>query len=212
MASAQPRTGVDRARSGLALMLVMTKPTEDATLLELERAIRLTLNPPTTPAEQRLAELGPLASILNPLPPRAGFGFPTLPRKEYDRLRPATATSSAVLVKRYGSWHAACYAAFGLQPDGRWTGPGRPWPSSHGRPATKPYTREEILAALRQCQRDLDRRPTAKVYDRWRRAKQAGAHRRGTTIRLPSLPAIYRYFPAARGGWNSALRDAGLQL
>jgi hypothetical protein len=192
-------------------MLVMTKPAEDATLLELDRAIRLTLNPPTTPAEQRLAELGSLASILNPLPPRPGFGFPTLPHKEYDRLRPATATSGSVLAKRYGSWNAACYAAYGLQPDGRWTGPGQPWPSSYGRPATKPYTRDEVHEALRQCQHDVDRRPTTKVYDRWRREKSADARRRGTKIRLPSPPVIYRCYPAARGGWNSALRDAGLQ-
>jgi hypothetical protein len=43
-------------------MLVMTKPVEDSTLLELDRAIRLTLNPPAKPAEQRLAELGFLAA------------------------------------------------------------------------------------------------------------------------------------------------------
>jgi hypothetical protein len=192
-------------------MLVMLKPAEEATLLELNRAIRLTLNPPATPAEQRVAELGSLASLLNPLPPRAGVGFPRLPRKDYDRLRSATATSSATLVKRYGSWHAACYAAYGLQPDGRGTGPGRPWPSPYGRPAPKPYTREEVLAALRQCQHDLGRRASNNVYARWRRAKKKEAHRHGTTVRLPSLPVIYRYYPAARGGWNTALRDAGLK-
>jgi hypothetical protein len=192
-------------------MLVMIKPAEEATLVELNRAIRLTLNPPATPAEQRLAELGSLASLLNPLPPRAGFGFPTLARKDYDRLRPATATSSATLVKRHGSWHAACYAAYGLQPDGQWTGPGRPRPSPYGRPAPKPYTREEVLAALRQCQHDLGRRANNNVYERWRREKKKEAHRRGTTVRLPSAPVTYRHYPAARGDWNTALRDGGLQ-
>lgn len=195
--------------TGLGLVLAMTKPVDDSTLAELNRAIRLTLNPPASTAKQRLAELGFLASLLNPLPPRQGFGFPTLQRKEYDRLRPATATSSAALVKRYRSWSAACYAAYGLQPDGRWTGPGRPWPSQHGRPSIKPYTRPEVLTALRQCQRELGRRATDNVYARWRREKQKDALKRGTTVRLPSVPVIYRHYPAAHGGWNSALRDAG---
>ena len=39
--------------------------------------------------------------------------------------------------------------------------------------------------------------------------KQKDALKRGTTVRLPSVPVIYRHYPAARGGWNSALRDAG---
>ena len=109
MANASPRKREERAQSGLSLMLVMTKPVEDTTLVELDRAIRLTLNPPAKPAEQRLAELGFLAACLNPLPPRPGFGFAVLQRKEYDRRRPATAPKSAVLVRRYGSWYAACF-------------------------------------------------------------------------------------------------------
>jgi hypothetical protein len=211
MASASTRRRCERAQSGLGLMLVMTKPVEDSTLLKLDRAIRLTLNPPARPAEQRLAELGFLAACLKPLPPRPGFGFAVLQRKEYDGLRPATAPSSAVLVRRYGSWHAACYAAYGLQPDGRWTGPGRPWPSSRGLAAPRSYNREEVHAALRQCRSDLNRRPTTNVYDRWRREKLDDARKRGTTLRLPSVPVIYRYYPAARGGWNSALHKAGLK-
>lgn len=211
MASSQPKDSGEISASGVGLVLAMTKPVDDSTLAELNRAIRLTLNPPASPAEQRLAELGFLASLLNQLPPRQGFGFPALQRKEYDHLRPVTATSSAVLVKRYGSWSAACYAAYGLQPDGRWTGPGRPWPSPHGRPAIKSYTREEVLTALRRCQSDLDRRPTTNVYERWRREKQNDALKRGTTVRLPSVPVMYRHYPAARGGWNCALRDAGSQ-
>jgi hypothetical protein len=177
-------------------------------LIELNRAIRLTLNPPTKPAQQRLAELGFLAERLNSIPPRQGFGFAVLQRNEYDRLRPSSAPSSAVLVKRYGSWNAVCCAAYGLQPDGRWTGPGMPWPSSRGRPATTSYGREEVLAALRQCRNDLRRRPTSDVFERWRRDKLNDARRRGITLKLPSIPVIYRHYPAARGGWNSALRDA----
>ena len=188
----------------------MTKPVDDSTLAELNRAIRLTLNPPASTAKQRLAELGFLASLLNPLPPRQGFGFPTLQRKEYDRLRPATATSSAVLVKRYRSWNAACYAAYGLQPDGRWTGPGRPWPSPHGRPAIEAlHTRQRYSTALRQCQRELGRRATDNVYARWRREKQK---RRAETRDNSPAPIGPRHLPAlprSPGGWNSALRDAG---
>jgi hypothetical protein len=192
-------------------MLVMTKPVEDSTLVELDRAIRLTLNPPVKPAEQRLAELGFLAACLNPLPPRPCLGFATIQRKEYDRLRPVAAPRSATLVRRYASWLATCYAAYGLQPDGRWTGPGKPWPSSRGHPAAMRYTRTEVHDALRQCGSDLNRRPTSDVYGRWRRDKIADARRRGTTLRLPSVSVIYRYYPSVRGGWNSALRDAGLQ-
>lgn len=201
----------ERAQSGLGLMLVMSKPVEDATLVELNRAIRLTLNPPVKPAEQRLAELGVLAARLNPLPPRQGFGFATIQRKEYDRTRPAAAPRSAVLVRGYGSWLAVCYAAYGLQPDGSWTGPGKPWPSSRGHPAAMRYTRMEVQDAVRQCGAELHRRPTSSVYQRWRRDKLADARRRGTTLRLPSVPVIYRHYPSVRGGWNRALQDAGLQ-
>jgi hypothetical protein len=115
-------------KSGLRPLLVMMKALDDGSLAELERAVRLTLNSPPGPAERRLAELGFLASLLNEIAPRHGLGFALLARKRYDELRPATETSSAVLVRRYGSWTAACYAAFGLQPEGRWLGPGRPGP------------------------------------------------------------------------------------
>jgi hypothetical protein len=180
-------------------MLAMIEALDDRSLVELDRAIGLTLAPPPTPAGRRLAELGFLASILNQIRARPGVGFAVVERKKYDKIRPAAAPSSAILVRRYGSWYGACYAAYGLQSDGRWTGPGRPWPSSWGLPAMKPYTREEVLAALRQCQLELGRRPSVPVFTRWTREKRRDARARGATIRLPSPSVVYRYWPGARG-------------
>jgi hypothetical protein len=210
MASARSQSRGAAAKSGLRPLLAMADGLDDGGLAELGRAIKLTLNPPTTPTEHRVAELGFLASLLNNIPPKHGLSFAVVQRKEYDQLRPATATSSAILVKRYGSWNSACYAAYGLEPDGRWTGPGRPWPSSRGYPAEKGYTREEVLGALRQCNRELGRRPTANVFARWGREKRQEARRRGMSARLPSVRVVYRYYPSSRGGWRTALRDAGL--
>jgi hypothetical protein len=196
-------------KSGLRPLLVMMEALDDGSLAELERAVRLTRNSPPSPAERRLAELGILALLLNEIAPRQALGFALLARKQYDELRPATGTSSAALVRRYGSWNAACYAAFGLQPEGRWLGPGRPWPSQHGSPSVKPYSREEVLAALRQCQRELGRRPSVPVFTRWTREKRRDARQRGAAARLPGPSTVYRYYPSLRGGWTAALRAAG---
>jgi hypothetical protein len=68
--------------------------------------LSLTLDPPLSPREQRLLELGFLASILNQTPVREGIGFAVIERKDYDKVRPASAPSSAVLVRRYGTWTA----------------------------------------------------------------------------------------------------------
>jgi hypothetical protein len=196
-------------KSGLRPLLVMIKVLEDGNLAELARAVRLTLDPPPSPAKRRLAELGFLASLLNATPPQRGRGFAVLERRQYDKLRPTSATSSAALVRRYGSWHAACYAAYGLSTDGRWLGRGRPWPSSRGRPGVEPYKREEVLAALQQCQRELGRRPSVTVFTRWSREKRRDARKRGAAARVPGPAVVYRYYPSERGGWIAALRDAG---
>jgi hypothetical protein len=190
-------------------MLAMMQALDAPSLAELERAIRLTLEPPARPAERRLAELGFLASILNGTPLPKGLGFALVERKQYDKLRLPTATSSAVLVRRYGSWNAACYAAHGLQPDGRWLGPGCPRPSSRGSSGGKPYTRKEVLAALRQCQHELGCRPSGQVFTRWARERRRDARQRGAAARYPGPGVVYRYYPSVRGGWTAALRDAG---
>jgi hypothetical protein len=201
----------EASNSGLPPMLAMLEALDDASLAEVDRATRLTLNPPPSPAERRVKELGFLASLLQQLPPRQSFGFPVLKRREYDKLRPASATSSAVLVRRYGSWNAACYAAYSLQPDGRRLGPGVPWPSSRGRPGVRQYTREEVLGALRQCQHELGRRPSERVFARWTREKRRDARKRGARVRLPGPNVVYRYYPSACGGWRQALFEAGCQ-
>lgn len=197
------------AKSGLRPLLAMMSALDDESLVELARAIRLTLEPPPSPAARRLAELGFLASILNETPPGQGLGFALLDRKRYNELRPPTATSSAVLVRRYGSWTAVCYAAYGLQPDGRWLGPGCPWPSPRWASAMTPYTREEVLAALRRCQQELRCRPSGQVFTRWARERRREARQRGAAARLPGPNVVYRHYPSMRGGWAAALRDAG---
>jgi hypothetical protein len=187
------------------------KVLDDGALTELARATGLMLDPPKSAAARRLADLGFLASLLNRIPRRPVIGFAILSRKRYDELRSTGAPSSAALVRRYGSWNAACYAAYGLQPDGRWLGPGRPWPSTRGRPGVKScYTREEVLAALRQCQLELGRRPSEQIFTRWTHEKRRDAQARGARVRLPSPSVVYRYYPRARGGWPRALRDAGI--
>jgi hypothetical protein len=76
---------------------------------------RSDFDPPPSPAKRRLAELGFLASLLNATPPQRGLGFAVLERRQYDKLRPTTATSRAALVRRYGSWHATWLG--GMPPD-----------------------------------------------------------------------------------------------
>ena len=210
VAADRPPSRSEGTKSGLRPLCAMMHVLYDGSLTELAWAIGLTPDPPKSPASRRLAELGFLASLLNRIPPQPGIGFALISRKRYDELRPAGATSSAALVGRYGSWNATCYAAYGLQADGRWLGPGRPWPSKRGRQGVKIYTREEVLEALRQCQRKLGRRPSQQVFERWSRERRRDAHKRGTSARIPGSSVVYRYYPSERGGWPRALRDAGI--
>ena len=192
-------------------VVVMLDHLNQEALAELARAMECSLRPVPTPAQRRVAELGFLASLLNEIEPAPGWSFSMIERWRYDELRNAEAPSSALLVRRYGSWRGACYAAFGLQSDGRWIGPGRPWPSTTpNRRYEWRYTRDDALKALRECADDLGRRPSDHVYRRWRREKRREAHRKGMIVRLPSAGVIYRLYPRTRGGWNRALADARL--
>ncbi len=176
-------------------------------LVELEHALRLTLNPQPTPAMRRVAELGALASILNTLKPDVGFDFPTVTREFYDATRPSGAPSSSTLVKRHGAWITVCGRAYGLQPDGTWTGRRHPWAAVRG-PRPHPYSHGESRAALQLCHESLNRYPAITVYAPWRLAELERARLQGRDLRLPSERAIYRLYPSEVGGWPAAVTDA----
>jgi hypothetical protein len=213
VAEAEPDDGDRRTRAtqsvaldAIAAMLALLD--EDA-LTEIERALVLTLRPADSPTARRVAELGFLAELLSRTPRERGFKISYAAREDHDRLRPPDAPASARLVERYGSWRAACWHAYGQLPDGRWLGPSRPWPSAlRGQARIRPYTREEVLASIRHCARELRRRPTHTDYERWLRAKRRRALLTGKMIRLAGHSAIYRHFPASTGGWNAALKEA----
>ena len=134
-------------------------------------------------------------------------------RQLYEQERHESTPPAQRLVELFGSWQRACRAAKGLLPDGRWTGPANPWAQPvRGRPRAKPYTRDEVRAALRACALDLGRRPTFLDYDRWREQKLKHGHRveGHRTRRLPPQASIYRHYPNGPNRWRLALTDAGI--
>jgi hypothetical protein len=162
-----------------------------------------------TPAERRAAELGAVAAFLRDAEPELGLGYPIPLRIDYDRSRPAAAPSSRTLVRRYGSWHAVCAAAFRVAPDGTydrtnrgWLG-NQPWPpwnlDIHGRPR---YTRDEVIDAVRQCGAALGRVPNHTTYRYWAAVKRRDARGRGIDLRLPCWTVFRRLFP--EGGFYAA--------
>lgn len=133
-------------------------------------------------------------------------GVPTVSRDFYDERRPDGITTSQRLVERYGSWLGACRAAYGLQPDGRHTGPGRSW----ARPAIldngrRLYTVNDCLAAIRACATALQRLPTTTDYVSWRAARLSArptADRR--RLGLPTIDTINAHC----GPWRDAISKA----
>lgn len=194
-----------------APVIAILDAVEPAGLLELERVLRCRLAPPATASERRVAEIGPLAGLLE----TDGFlhwrGFRAIEREAYDAKRPAGAPVSGTIVARFHTWLEACRSADGLLPDGRYRGPGRPWPQRRGVTPVR-YTREDVLDAIRECERDLRREPTSSEYQLWCRAKRVQARRTGAEKLPPTLKTLYLFFPASEGGWASAvtaLRIAG---
>lgn len=196
--------------SELVVLCAMLDQLDEPSLVELERAILLTLHVAETPSERRIAELGFLASLLAKQKRRPNHRAAYIERDDYDRLRPPEAPLSARLIERYGSFRAACWHAYGLLEDGRWLGPSRPWPTvGVGEYRVRAYSREEVLDSIRQCAREL-RLTTINSTDyfRWLAAKRRNARLQGREIRLAGQTAIYRHFPVSSGGWNAAVRAA----
>lgn len=208
----------DARRPPVELVLAMLAAASERPRREIHRLLAAELQPPPTAAQQRLAELSFLCSLLDG-PVVDGSEFRQCERLEYERLRPPGAPSSRHLVETYGSWPRACRAAYGLQADGTTTGPGRPWPGTRrGEPKPGRYTRDEAIAVVQRCAAELraagiTKVPTSWQYDEWVRRHKLEAERRGQTVRLPSAKVLYRLFPQRRRGrtkWQTVMRAAGL--
>jgi hypothetical protein len=199
-----------------------------AALAEVASLLHGKLHAPGHARVRRVAELGLLAQLLTerPQPPEQ---LPLTERKLYDERQAndtgSTAPLSARLVERYGSWKRACYAAWSLLDDGRWTEGGLPWPASPpGKTQEHAYTRDEAIASLRQAAESLGRVPSSTAYMRWRQNRLNRARSRGLRLRLaaekritdllvPDVPEGDRWRAAcevASADWASA--TAGAQV
>ena len=210
-----PRGRLDRG-GGVSVppaIAAMLDALEPAAILELERALRLRLQPTQSKAEQRVELLGFLAELLAQPLTDSTRSTGRVSRRHYEQERPESAPQAQRLVELFGSWQRACRAANGLLPDGRWTGRANPWAQPvRGRPRAKPYTKDEVRAALRACALELGRRPTFTDYDRWREEKRKHGDRveGHRTRRLPPQRTIYRLYPTGANRWRLALADAGI--
>lgn len=223
-AAAGTGRGDDRALRALCAML---EQVPGLALIELERAIRLTLHPPVSARRKRVAELGELAELLGQfergelavleLPPspeelvdEGWLLVPRLPRWLYEQARRPEAPSADDLVARYGGWPQVRRAAYGLLPDGRYRGFGRPWshPSRRGAPL-RVHTVASVVEDIRACAIRLGRRPTSSDYFVWQRdpRRRRGPQRKGQARRRPAdLRTIYRHFKS----WADALAHTTL--
>jgi hypothetical protein len=184
-------------------------------LRELELWVQSDLAEGPTAADKRAAELGALASMLNVLAPRPGWTYPIIKQAHYDKCRPPAAMTGRVLATKYGGWKRACKAAYGLKPEGRTLGRShQAWPSPvpRGEPRVKPYTREDVVRAVRACGLELACRPSSSTYIRWSAAKRRLARVNNTSARIPTIGAVYRHFPPGVKGerWRRVLKAAAL--
>jgi hypothetical protein len=188
---------------------------DDAARRELLHRLLVIVNPDESAAQRRAKELGPLASMLNGQPPSNGLEFRLIERQAYDNQKPASALAAQTLVRRYGSWPAVCSRAYQLRPDGtydrkrrRWR-LNQPWPQwVRGRHMPPPYSRDEVLAAIRACAESLGRPPSGTAYVHWSAQKRRRARGYGIFLRLPSMDAILRHFRPSDGGFPAARREA----
>ena len=186
------------ANPRLELARVMVDALVHDQLVELARESkpRLTSNRRSA----RLDELGLLRELLQDVPPPPGATFSTISKATYEASRTAGARAADTLARRYGSWRAACRAAANLSQDGGRDGSANPWPRRA--PTTQPYTQEEVLKALILVKQRTGRTPTTLTYQRWVTAMyKRGGNR---ALRIPGARTVYRFFPAASGGWRAA--------
>lgn len=210
MTSGASRIGVsDSEFAALAPIREMLSTLEPLALAELERALRLTLNPPQTAAQRRVIELGFLARLFEEHP--ADLRPRIIPRSLYDERRlsesPASPESRR-LVDRYGSWQRVCRAAASIRPDGRISGKHLAYSNpTRGRRRVAPYTREETQKAICRCAFELGRIPSSGVYQRWVLDANRAARKAGIALpRLPGSNAAYRFYKH----WKCAVAAAAI--
>ncbi len=171
-------------------------------LRELELWLQADLAEGRQAADERASELGALASMLNALTPAAGWSYPTIKQAEYDNRRPEGARAGRRLAEKYGGWKRACKAAYGLEADGRTRGRlHHAWPATaRGEPRVQPYTRDEVIRAVRACALELACWPSSSTYVRWSAGKRRLARVNNISSRIPSIGAVYRHFQRAASG------------
>jgi hypothetical protein len=174
----------------------------------LARKLHEKLHAPPSAADGRWPELGLLASVIGELP-QPPERLPYVERQIYeDRRRLVRGGAPALqLVKRHGSWKRACYAAWGLLPDGRNAFGGQPWhESQQGKPVRVPFTESECIQSLRKCASAIAHVPTSREYHRWRQTHIRNARARGKHPRLATVNAILRKLARDRldhgDGWR----------
>ena len=216
--------GIVAAREGalelLAPVLALFDACSPHGLAELERTLAHRLSVRTTPAEERVALLYPLAELLRsqlakPLPHHP-IAKHQIECSVYDDLRPEGAPTSGTLIRRFGGtehggWLWAQRAADGLLVDGRKRGKGQPWPHpSRGKRGEPDTTPEEVVASIRACALALCRRPSSHYYTEWvrikRRQLRLGAESAKSLPRLCHWGSIKRHF----GTWGAALAAADI--
>lgn len=232
--SSLPGVGSDAALSaGARLALAMVCGLEPLAQAEIHRALHAQLHPEPVAGQWRVKNLGPLARMLDRWPDFMGRqpdpdeelwwdgkpwpGVPVIPREVYDQHRPPGAPDSRRLVqqlggKESGGWLMVCRAAYGLLPDGRYLGCGRPRPmhrmldgGKRGRPLWDP---DRCAQAVRRCALDIGRVPSSSDYTRYQRAK---ARRLNDPDRLrfglPTVQTVQNHL----GPWPRVLRAARVQ-
>ena len=221
-------------RASVVITMIHTLTARDRE--QLSHALHAQLNPRATASQQRVGELLPLAAMLDELAasdgiaPAVGGGkatwrptpagatgatgalavdqFPVVEQVRYDQLRPAGAPSGEELARRFGTWVLACRAIWGLRADGRYSGLSKPWTNgTRGKKRQPRYSRDEAVAAIRECALAYGRRPTSGLYIDWSARRRAHARAGGTPP--PRLPA-YKHYHDTYGGWPRALALAGI--
>lgn len=76
------------------------------------------------------------------------------------------------------------------------------------RPSREPYTRDEIIRAIRRCARELGVEPSSSTYEQWAISCRAEGRKHGRPERIPRAYQMYRHFPASEGGYRAALTAA----
>jgi hypothetical protein len=207
--------GAHKRSSATAAVDAMLDALGPVGLRELELWLQADLAEEREAANERASELGALASMLNTLTPAPGWSYSTIKQAECDRRRQRGARSGRRLAEKHGGWKRACKAAYGLKADGRTRSRSRhawPPPVARGGSRVQPYTRDEVIWAVRQCALELACRPSSSTYVRWSAAKRRLARVNNISSRIPTIGAVYRHFPADTKGerWRGVLEAAAL--